>query len=246
MSRALVCLLLRVVFVMLLPARVFGQAVPLSQALAEELKFTLSARMTARENKVSADFPPVYADPNLEANARYARDTIWLGNPQAAFSTFDDRLSLLYHEYIHWRHEQEGRYPVGTDSTGNILQWNTGEFYLHVPDSEEVARDLEHFEQAVLPAYGEMTTEDRAGHLARFRRDMEMPRQLPFFYAPSHLAAAELAAYRAQLSGESAGLYALSAHARREIRIRMRQLNGTLARRQAYEQQHQLGPDGHP
>ena len=205
---------------------------------------TLTLRMEANGIAVPGDFPYACYDPLLDANARYARDTIWLGQVQAAFFTRDDRISLLYHEYIHWQNERAGRYPVGMDSLGNILQWDTGESYVHVPDSEEVLRDLMYFEQQVLPGYGKMDEAERAAHLHRYRRDMEQPRRLPFFYAPSHLAEDELCAYRAQLQGEIIGLYALSAAARREIYIRMRQLEATLARRRAYEQRQGLGPEG--
>jgi hypothetical protein len=228
------------------PVCLAAQTLPLSQSLATELKSALCMRMQARGIDVPADFPSIHYDPELAANARYACDTIWLGQIQPVFATREDYMSLIYHEYRHWCHEREGRYLVGTDSLGNILQWNTGEQYLHLPDSEEVNRDLAHFEEQVLPGYGEMSPSDRAAHLARFRRDMEAPRWLPFIYAPSHLAEAELAAYQAQLEGESLGLYVLSASARREMSIRIRQLEATLDRRRGYEERQGLGPDGRP
>ncbi|GAB4416593.1 MAG: hypothetical protein OHK0039_26110 [Bacteroidia bacterium] len=52
-------------------------------------------------DRLGAPLPPVVVDTALPVNARYARDTIWMDLPQTGFSSDDDLMSILYHEYLH-------------------------------------------------------------------------------------------------------------------------------------------------
>lgn len=224
---------------------IVGNAQPflLSQNQAEVLRIELQNRMDSL-GLPDSSFPVVRYDGQLDANARQQGDTIWLGNVQQVFRNQEDCLSLLYHERHHWLNESQGKYPLARDSSGMIVQWDTGEWYSYQPDSLDVARDLEPFRRTEMAIYGALSPELKSLHLSRLKRDLSLARQLRFIYAPSNLARDELEAYQAQLEGEQIGLYQLSHEARREIFIRIRQLTGTLERRLAYERQHSLNPDG--
>ncbi len=220
-----------------------AQPLLFSRNQAEVLRIELQNRMDSL-GLTDSSFPVVRHDAQLDANARQQGDTIWLGNVQQVFRNQEDCLSLLYHERHHWLNEGDGKYPLARDSSGQIVQWDTGEWYSYLPDSLEVARDVEQFQKVGLAEYGELSPELESLHLNRMRRDLSIGRQLLFVYAPSNLARDELEAYQAQLAGEKIGLYQLSFEARREIFIRMRQLMGTLERRLEYEGRHSLNPDG--
>ena len=178
-------------------------------------------------------FPVVQYHLSLGANSRFERDTIWLGQVQADFHTFEDSLSLIYHEYHHFLLKDS--FPVGLDNAGVPLQWVTDIFFLYTPCPEEIERDLHSISQSL----------DSIAYAA-LKHTLEKPRSQLFRYAPSNLSREELAAYRAQLSGESLGLYVLSREARRAIHIRLYQLEGSTIRRQAYEKENGLGADGLP
>jgi hypothetical protein len=188
--------------------------------------------------------PPVRFQPELDANARLARDTIWVGQLQRPFQTDDDIASLFYHEYQHYLFERSSTFPVRRDSTGQIVQWKTGEWFTFQPSAYRIERSLLYFQDSVLPTYGELTESERAHHLAAMRQTVSQAQQLPFTYAPSNLSREEIAAYEAQLRGEAEGLYQLSSTARAEIKERLTQQKETLERRLDYEASHGLGPDG--
>lgn len=220
-----------------------AQALNLSQNQVEAFRVELQNRMDRLEMPDSF-FPAVRYDGQLDANARQQGDTVWLGNVQQAFANQEDCLSLLYHERHHWLNEGEGKYPLARDNSGQIVQWDTGEWYTYLPDSLEIARDLAQFQRVGMAEYGVLSPELESLHLNRMRRDLSIARQLLFVYAPSNLARDELEAYQAQLEGERMGLYQLSHEAKREVNIRIRQLSSTLERRLDYEYRHSLNPDG--
>lgn len=188
--------------------------------------------------------PPVRFYPALDANARLERDTIWVGRLQRPFQTDEDIASLLFHEYQHFLLERSNAFPVMRDSTGQIVQWKTGEWFTFQPSAYRIERSLLYFRDSVLPTYGELTEVERKRHLDEMRQTVSQSQQLPFTYAPSNLSREEIAAYEAQLRGETEGLYQLSTSARAEIRERLTQQKETLERRQAYEAAQGLHPDG--
>jgi hypothetical protein len=206
------------------------------QAKNQPLRDSLQARLWRLGD--SAALPVVAIDHRLPSNARYARDTIWLGQVQAEFATFDDSLSLLWHEVQH--HRLRGCYPVKIDAQGVPVQWMTDEQELIWLSPEQVEREL----ARSIAFFAELPSAQRQAQLDRLRRDLSQPQSRPFRYAPSNLAREEMLAYQAQLVGEGRGLYQLSAEVRRSIRIRQYQLQQTLARRETYEKKHGLGPDG--
>lgn len=89
------------------------------------LRDTLISRMH-RQGISAIGFPPVVVDADLPANARYERDTIWVGHLQAAYRSRADSLSILYHEWQHVLQEREGRYRLCLDSLGQVPQWQIG------------------------------------------------------------------------------------------------------------------------
>lgn len=198
----------------------------------------LRARLIRSIGVGEREFPVVCADSSLKANARYAHDTIWIGQVQPDFHTEGDTLSLLYHEYIH--HRLAGKYPVATDSGGLPVQWVTDVSYSYQPSDLEVNRELEQSRDflAFLP------DSIRAPQEARLREDLSRPRTRYLRYAPSNLAREELEAYSEQLGGEKNGWYELSPEAEIAIRIRIDQLTITLEQRVLYEKVMGLGPDG--
>jgi len=215
-------------FFILLPFSLHSQPYSSSgQHRIDQLREGLMHRM-----KVSL-FPPVQFDASLEANSRFARNTIWLGRVQPDFHTEDDTLSLLYHEYHHFLLQDS--FPVGLDSAGVPLQWVTDIFFLYTPCPEEIERDLQSISQSL----------DSIAYAA-LKHTLEKPRSQLFRYAPSNLSREEIAAYRAQLTGGRIGLYTLSYEARRAIQIRLYQLEGSTIRRQVYEKENGLGADGLP
>jgi hypothetical protein len=205
---------------------------------AQPLRDGLQARLMARGDTIV--LPSVQCDSTLPSNARYLRDTIWLGHVQAAFATYDDSLSLIWHEYQH--HRLQGQFPVQVDAEGLPVQWMTDEQYLYQAPPAQIARELAQSEAF----FADLPLPQREAQLTRLRQDLTQPDSRPFRYAPSNLAREELLAYQAQWQGDIEGLYHLSASARQTIRIRLYQLTQTLALRLDYEQRMGLGPDGNP
>lgn len=195
-------------------------------------------------NKSVIPCPPIKYDENLPANARFESDTIWLGQVQNEYTTTDDTLSILYHEYIHFLLELEGKYSYGRDSTGQIVQWDTGETYTYALSQKEIEKELQFFETNILPSYGQLSDSQRHAHIQQLKRDLAKPRELLFIYAPSDLAREEIEAYEAQLKGENLGLYQLSATGREAIQRKLKQMKTTLKRRIVYEQKMGLKSDG--
>lgn len=194
----------------------------------------LQARLGVGEEPL----PAVALDPQLEANARYDRDTIWLGTIQRAFHHTEDTLSLIYHEYIH--HQLRGRYPVATDSTGFPVQWVTDQTYWYRPSALQLEQELAQTEGF----WAGLPPEQRKLHHDRLRRDLAQPRLRVLRYAPSNLAREEIEAYQQQLAAAERGLYALSPAAQQAILIRLHQLQSTLQQRLRYEAEQGLGPEG--
>ena len=186
--------------------------------------------------------PPVKYVPGLEANARFERDTIFIGQIQREFHTEDDWISVIYHEYYHYLHQ--GEWTVATDSNGQIVQWQTEEWYTYHPTEYRIRRSLQFFEDSTLSEIGPLTEEEKAYQIREMRKSVSRPQQLPFYYAPSHLSLEEIAAYKAQLMGMALGYYTLSEEAMAAIRERIGQQQDTWQRRKDYEDRHGLGPDG--
>ncbi|MEM6346991.1 MAG: hypothetical protein AAF927_24095 [Bacteroidota bacterium] len=184
--------------------------------------------------------PAVVYHAELDANARYENDTIWIGQIQAEFKTDDDWMSIIYHEYWHYLHE--GIYRLGRDSAGQIVQWDTDQWYTYQPSEYRIKRVLEQYE-ATLVTVGDSFA-NREKLLEDMRKTVSQPQQLPFIYAPSNLSLEEIKAYEAQLEAEQAGYYQLSTAARNAILERISQQKDTYQRRKAYEVQMGLGPDG--
>ena len=206
----------------------------------------LIERMAGKGQKVE-QFPCIKHDSTLMVNARYDAPCIVLGPVQRAFSTTDDSLSIIYHEYQHHLMAMNERYPVQYDTDGNVLQWDTGDTYLYYLSEIEIKIQLQYFEDSVLARWTDgslMPDSVRQKHLETMRRDLARPQKMAFIYAPSNLAREELVAYRQQLKGERIGLYTLSHTAKTSINIRIEQLRGTLKRRIKYERTHDLRADG--
>ncbi len=204
---------------------------------------TLEKRLSRQEEK-SIVLPPVFIDPELPSNARFIRDTIFLGPLQRDFHTFGDTLSILYHEYLHNVFWQEQRFPFQFDSTGQPIQIKTGTFYTYTPPPEQTERDLENlrfYYSRVEPELVGTALEQRLQDMGKI---LSQPQQLPFVYAPSNLTLEEIEAYQGQLKGESMGLYTLSETAKKSIQFRIYQLEQTYDLRRSYEETNALGPDG--
>lgn len=207
-----------------------------------DLADSLSHRLKQIADSLPA-LPAVSYRHDLVANARYESGHILVGSFQADYHSFGDSLSILYHEYIHALHERRGEFVICLDSLGQIPQWTTDHMYSYTPDKEEVSRDLS---QALGPWLDHYEEAHREKEIERLKRDLSRPRKMVFVYAPSLLAEAEINAYQEQLAGENLGLYRLSSEAKSAIQRRIRQLEDTHKRRQRYEKQYQLSPDGCP
>jgi len=211
------------------------------------LQETLTERLAQTNKKFTSSLPPLYLDKKLVANATYRNDSIFMGNVQRVFHTFDDSLSLIYHEYIHHLLQQKNKYAVAEDDTGEIIQWDTGEFYKYEPFPEEISLSLLFFVQEVLPTYddyAEMSTQKKEKIIKEMKKVFSKKQQIPFIYAPSNLALEEIYAYRQQQKGEKLGLYVLSEEARMSLRVRIKQLKDTYLRRRKYEKRKKLRPSG--
>ena len=212
----------------------------------EKLTELLIKRMSEK-GQVVVDFPCIKYDSTLMVNARYDPTCIIIGPIQWAFSSTDDTLSIIYHEYQHHLTYLSKKFPVQYDRAGNVSQWDTGDTYLYEPSEEEVNLQLHRFSKTVLPTWQHaslMPDSIKLKHLETMERDLSKPQTMALIYAPSNLAREEILAYRQQLKGERMGLYQLSNTARTSINIRIQQLKDTLKRRKSYEKAHKLGPDG--
>ncbi|MEM6807493.1 MAG: hypothetical protein AAF696_39210 [Bacteroidota bacterium] len=220
-----------------------SQAQDRIQLLREELIH----RISAKQGSAPVDFPPIILDKKLIANAKFERDSIFLGNVQRVFQTFDDSLSIVYHEYIHFLLQKKGKYKLGRDKKGIILQWDTGRTYTYKPHPKEVSSYVEHFTQDVLPTYEgyqDMSQGKKEQIILSMKESFAQKEKQLFIYAPSNLAKEELEAYKAQLKGEKLGLYVLSDACRDNLEVRIAQLKGTYKRRRAYEKKRGLEKSG--
>ncbi|MEL6256550.1 MAG: hypothetical protein AAFR87_31395 [Bacteroidota bacterium] len=218
-----------------------------AQERIQLLRQEMIDRISQSEGISLVDFPPVIQDKKLIANAKFDRDSIFLGNVQRVFHTFDDSLSILYHEYIHFLLQKRGKYKLGRDKKGIILQWDTGRTYIYEPHPKEVALYLKHFTKDVLPTYDgyeDMAKEKKEQILLSMKESFSQKETQLFIYAPSNLAREELEAYKAQLKGEKKGLYVLSKACRNNLEVRISQLKATYKRRRAYEKKQGLERSG--
>ena len=192
----------------------------------------------------TSDFPPVVVDHSLPSNARFIRDSIFLGALQRDFHSFGDTLSILYHEYLHKTFWHAQRFPFQFDSQGQPLSIETGAFYTYIPPPEQTERDLENLRFYYSRVEPELVGEALEQRLVKMRSVLSQPQQLPFVYAPSNLTLEELEAYKGQLKGEVIGLYKLSETAKKSIQFRLFQLKQIHSLRRSYEEEHGLGADG--
>ena len=192
----------------------------------------------------TTDFPPVVVDHSLPSNARFIRDSIFLGALQRDFHSFGDTLSILYHEYLHKVFWEAQRFPFQFDSQGQPLRIETGTFYTYIPPPDQTERDLENLRFYYSRVEPELVGEALEQRLVKMRSVLSQPQQLPFVYAPSNLTLEEIEAYQGQLEGEKLGLYTLSETAKKSIQFRIYQLEQTYRLRRAYEKDHGLGKDG--
>lgn len=188
--------------------------------------------------------PPVFVDHSLPSNARFVRDTIFLGALQRDFHTFGDSLSIIYHEYLHKVFWQAQRFPFQLDSLGQPLRIETGTFYTYIPPPEQTERDLENLRFYYSRVEPELVGDALEQRLTDMRAVLSQPQQLPFVYASSNLTLEELEAYKGQLKGEKIGLYRLSETAKKSIQFRIYQLEQTYNLRREYEEKHGLEMNG--
>lgn len=226
---------------------IFSAQVLCSQDRLYELRDTLQHRLSYMPRFSKEPLPPIEQDLSLFSNASYIQNTIYFGNVQRFFHTFEDSLSLVYHEFIHHILQKKQAFDIATDHSGNIVQWMTEESYFYQRLPEEVVRYAKHFRADILPSYpnySSMGSEQKEKIIAQMRRDYAKRQKEFFTYAPSNLAKEEWVAYRQQLRGEKWGLYVLSQEARQEIGIRIKQLKDTYKRRRRYEQKNKLKRSG--
>lgn len=197
----------------------------------------LNQRLSER-NKSS--IPTIVYQSELDANARYENDTIWIGQIQAEFQTDGDWMSIIYHEY--WHYQQEGEFAIGCDSLGKILQWDTDQWYTYTPSEYRIERTLRQYEVSL--SAENLSFANRENLLREMQKALSQTQELPFIYAPSNLSLEEIKAYEAQLAAEQEGVYELSTAARNAIVERIAQQKDTYQRRKAYEEQESLGSDG--
>ncbi|MFK7924094.1 MAG: hypothetical protein AB8H47_19205 [Bacteroidia bacterium] len=200
---------------------------------------SLDQRLSER-NKSS--LPTIVYRADLDANARYENDTIWLGQIQAEFQTDEDWMSIIYHEYWHYQHE--GEFAIGRDSLGQILQWDTDQWYTFTPSQYRIERTLRQYKISL--SEENLSFANRERLLQEMRKTLSQSQELPFIYAPSNLSLEEIGAYEAQLRAEQEGLYELSTAARNAILERIAQQKDTYQRRKTYEKRQGRGPDGLP
>lgn len=220
-----------------------------AQERIQLLRQELIQRISQIERIELTEFPPLVLDKNLIANAKFDRDSIFLGNIQRVFQSFEDSLSIIYHEYVHFLIQQEKseKYALGRDQQGNILQWDTGRSYIYKPYPKEVALYLKHFRQDVLPTYEDyesMSEAKKEKIVLSMKESFSQKDKQPFIYAPSNLAKEEIIAYKAQLQGEKKGYYRLSEDCRDNLKVRIAQLKATYKRRRAYEKKRGLEKSG--
>ncbi|MEL6672710.1 MAG: hypothetical protein AAFR61_10985 [Bacteroidota bacterium] len=230
----------------LLPFTGTAQHQPQELAYWESIKDSLITGLEVSGQRMIVPFPPLAMDLKIPANARFDRDTIFIGQVQDAFGTTGDHLSLLYHEYLHATYQVVKMYPVCEEEDGTIVQWDTGETFSYTPLSREVRQGLQHFEEEVLPTYGALTAAEKAQHLAEMEKTLSQVRDQAFIYAPSNLAKEEIQVYIRQLSTAHLGVYTISPKAHEAIQLRLAQLKESLARRVDYERRKKLAPSGCP
>ncbi|MEM6801387.1 MAG: hypothetical protein AAF696_08275 [Bacteroidota bacterium] len=218
-----------------------------AQESIHQLRVVLIERMEEKGKRKIQHFPPISQDLNLISNASFRNDSIILGRIQATFQSFDDSLSIVYHEYTHFLLSKKKRFRVGTNEKGEILQWDTGIIYTYTPYPEQVAAQVEYFREKVLPTYtgyAEMGAEEKERIIADIEKGYAKPDQMRFIYSPSRLAKEEIRAYRQQLKGEKLGLYQLTPSARQNIYLRIKQKKDTYKMNRAYEKKHKLKQSG--
>lgn len=204
---------------------------------------SLESRMD-RLTSHTSEFPPVVVDHTLPSNARFIRDSIFLGALQRDFHSFGDTLSILYHEYLHKVFWEAQRFPFQFDSQGQPLRIETGTFYTYTPPPEQTDRDLENLRFYYSRVEPELVGEALEQRLVKMRSVLSQPQQLPFVYAPSNLTLEEIEAYTGQLEGEELGLYTLSETAKKSIQFRIYQLKQTYELRRQYEENNGLDMRG--
>ena len=195
-------------------------------------------------NGVLIELPIVVYDEGLSFSyGQYANDTIRIGT--ALFEdefTYDEMISIIYHEYVHYLNDKKNLYPLHRTEDGHIIQWDTDETFTISPTEEEVEALL----SEILPyiVTDSMSEEEVLNITDSQRALLSTPVELPFRYAPSNLALDEIATYKEQLAGEEKGLYVLTEKYKLELERRIVDYEIVYQRRLDYEERFGLNPDG--
>lgn len=213
------------------------------------LRDSLIERLSKAPKAYKTPVPAIFLDQSLSTNAKYEPDSIILGNVQRIFQSFEDSLSLIYHEYIHHQlHKaKKPKFEVTFDRLGNVVQWLTEESYVYTPYPEEVRLYIQHFTEDILPTYTNyesMSPADKQRIIAQMEKTFAKSQKEFFKYAPSNLALEEIYTYKKQLKGEKMGLYTLSEEVRLNLHMRIKQTKQTYKQRRAYEKKEHLRRSG--
>lgn len=137
------------------------------------------------------ELPPMLYNKRIHRNAVFRNDTIFIGrqfftNP---YLGYEERISVIYHEYCHYNCWKENLFPCKTDTTGNIYQVKTSIFYKNPPSPVELLNYYETFCESV-------TSVDEKELYHKMITDSAIVR---FIYAPSNLAREEIFCYQSEI-----------------------------------------------
>ncbi len=210
----------------------------------EELTHLLVSAFHVRMSEFSTskqelhDIPPIIFSEKVTANAIWHNDTIRLGQSLFTQKFFckEDRLSILYHEYQHYRNELSNRFPCQKDLSGGIVQIETDIIFTRELSHSEIDQD-----------YTALVTENMSEKEKMLLwESLSLPNLMRFRYAPSNLAREEIFCYRSEVQANKAGMFKHSTEYAEYLHYRIKREQSYLKMRIEFEKKNKLRSDGSP
>ena len=201
--------------------------------------FYFKKELTNRFEKtfhIKLNIPDIIISDTIISNAQYKNNIITLGKRffSDEYFTNEDRLSILFHEYVHYLNDQFGIYQYKKDEDGNILQTETDQFYEKYLSQIEFQIDMKNMKASGISE----------NQLNIYKKEAELPVYMRFIYAPSNLSREELLCYLAEVTCNKYGLFNHSSLYKSILESRIKLEKMHLYMRLKYEKENQLNSDG--
>jgi hypothetical protein len=203
------------------------------QQYLNNLKKVLENRLKSSYNKEIL-LPEIIPDDSITSNAVWDGKKIKVGNMvfKSDFLTYEDKLSIIFHEYTHFKFSGKNIYSCKIDSNGKIYQVYTDTLIVKIPSPIDTSEIF--YPKNILPETERIMLSNEAKKNTLIR----------FIYAPSNLSREEILCYEAELKANQEGITNISSLYKAMIKYQINAENIKMKYREEYENKHNLLPSG--